>query len=179
MDAEEIVGVLARAMKADHDERHPVGKRVLLQSGLMARCVTLHPRVACGLRNLLLPKLLRVPRVRDEVAGSFAGTTLRYAHRAGESALVGTRATQIPLLQERLTELQREPGFVLIRESGRSPADVIDLHQAERPDSGPAVLVRPDGYIAWAGDSANRSEWLEVLARWIGHTSTVSSAVTS
>lgn len=160
------------------DERHPIGKRVLLQSGLMARGVTLHPRIARGLRNLLLPRLLRVPRVRDEVAGGFAGTTLRYPHRDGESALVGTRATQIPLLQERLTELQREPGFVLIRESGRPPMDVIDLHQAERTDSGPAVLVRPDGYIAWAGDSAMRSEWLEVLARWTGHTSTVSSAVT-
>jgi 2-polyprenyl-6-methoxyphenol hydroxylase-like FAD-dependent oxidoreductase len=150
------------------DERHPIGKRVLLQSGLMARGVTLHPRVARGIRNLLLPRLLRVPRVRDEVAGSFAGTTLRYTHQAGESALVGTRATQIPLKQDRLTELQREPGFVLVRESGRSPFDVTDLHQAERADSGPAVLVRPDGYIAWAGDSANRPEWLEILARWTG-----------
>jgi 2-polyprenyl-6-methoxyphenol hydroxylase-like FAD-dependent oxidoreductase len=150
------------------DERHPIGKRVLLQSGMMARGVTLHPRVARSIRNLLVPKLLRVPRIRDEVAGSFAGTTLRYPHRADESALVGTRATQIPLMQDRLTELQREPGFVLIRENGRPPVDVIDLHQAERADSGPAVLVRPDGYIAWAGDSANRSEWLEVLARWTG-----------
>jgi 2-polyprenyl-6-methoxyphenol hydroxylase-like FAD-dependent oxidoreductase len=162
-----------------HDERHPIGRRVVMQSGLMARGVTLHPRVARGLRNLLLPKLLRIPRVRDEVAGSFAGTTLRYGHRAGESALVGTRATQIALMQDRLVELQREPGFVLVRESGRSAFDVTDLHQAERADAGPAVLVRPDGYIAWAGDSANRSEWLEVLARWTGQTSTVSSAVTS
>jgi hypothetical protein len=162
-----------------HDERHPIGKRVLLQSGMMARGVTLHPRVARRLRNLLVPRLLRVPRIRDEVAGSFAGTTLRYAHRAGESALVGTRATQIPLTQERLTELQREPGFVLIRERGRSALDVIDLHQAERSDCGPAVLVRPDGYIAWAGDSAKRSEWLEVLDRWTAHKSTVSPAVTS
>jgi 2-polyprenyl-6-methoxyphenol hydroxylase-like FAD-dependent oxidoreductase len=156
-----------------HDERHPIGRRVLLQSGMMARGVALHPRVARRVRNLLVPRLLRVSRIRDEVAGSFAGTTLRYARRAGESALVGTRATQIPLTQERLTELQREPGFVLIRESGRSALDVIDLHQAERSDPGPAVLVRPDGYIAWAGDSANRSEWLEVLARWTGHASAV------
>jgi 2-polyprenyl-6-methoxyphenol hydroxylase-like FAD-dependent oxidoreductase len=159
-----------------HDERHPIGRRVLRQSGLMARGVTLHPRPARRLRNLLAPKLLRIPRIRDEVAGSFAGTTLRYAHRAGESALVGTRATQIPLTGgplERLAELQRQPGFVLIRESGRPPADVTDLHQAERSDCGPAVLVRPDGYIAWAGDSANRSEWLEALARWTGHTALV------
>jgi FAD binding domain len=149
-----------------HDERHPIGKRVLLQSGMMARGVTLHPRIARGLRNLLVPRVLRIPRVRDAVAGSFAGTTLRYAHHSGESALVGTRATQIPLLHERLTELQREPGFVLIRERGRSALGVTDLHQAERADSGPAVLVRPDGYIAWAGDSADCSEWLAALARW-------------
>jgi 2-polyprenyl-6-methoxyphenol hydroxylase-like FAD-dependent oxidoreductase len=174
-----LAGADDSVLDSYHDERHPIGKRVVLQSGLMARGVTLHPRVARGLRNLLLPRLLRIPRVRDEVAGSFAGTTLRYDHRAGESALVGTRATQIPLTQDRLTELQREPGLVLVRENGRSPFDVTDLHQAERADSGPAVLVRPDGYIAWAGDSADRSEWLEVLARWTGHTRTVAPAVTS
>jgi 2-polyprenyl-6-methoxyphenol hydroxylase-like FAD-dependent oxidoreductase len=44
-----------------HDERHPIGTWVLLQSGLTARGVTLHPRVARGLRNLLLPGLLRIP----------------------------------------------------------------------------------------------------------------------
>ena len=55
-----------------HDERHPIGTRVLLQSGLMARGVTLHPRVAPGLRNLLLPRLLRIPRVRD-VLGRWTG----------------------------------------------------------------------------------------------------------
>jgi 2-polyprenyl-6-methoxyphenol hydroxylase-like FAD-dependent oxidoreductase len=165
-----IAAVLAGAddavLDSYQDERHPIGKRVVLQSGLMARGVTLRPRIARGIRNILAPKLLRIPRMRDAVAGSFAGTTLRYAHRAGESVLVGTRATQIPLIQDRLTELQREPGFLLIRESGRSPVEVIDLHQAERADSGPAVLVRPDGYIAWAGESANCSEWLDALARW-------------
>jgi 2-polyprenyl-6-methoxyphenol hydroxylase-like FAD-dependent oxidoreductase len=147
-------------------ERHPIGKRVLLQSGMMARGITLRPRIARGIRNLLAPRLLRIPRVRDAVAGSFAGTTLRYPHRAGDSGLVGGRATQIPLIGDRLTHLQREPGFVLIRECGRAAVGVTDLHQAERADSGPAVLVRPDGYIAWAGDSANCSQWLDAMARW-------------
>ncbi|GFG62597.1 FAD-dependent oxidoreductase [Mycobacterium kubicae] len=148
-----------------HDERHPIGKRVLVQSGLVARNITLHPRLARGIRNLLAPKLLRVPRVRDAIAGSFAGTTLRYAHRRGDSSLVGTRATQIPLTHDRLTRLQRRPGFVLIREQGASTLDV-GLLQAERADGGPAVLVRPDGYIAWSGRSADRPAWLAALGRW-------------
>ena len=170
-----LAGADDEVLDSYHDERHPIGKRVLLQSGLMARGVTLHPRVARGLRNLLVPRLLRLPRVRDEVAGSFAGTTLRYAHQAGESALVGTRATQIPLTQGRLTRLQRAPGFAFVRERGAAEVDGTELPQAERTDSGPAVLVRPDGYIAWAGDSANRSEWLEVLARWTGSAARVTS----
>ena len=165
-----IDAVLAGADDAVLDsyqaERHPIGKRVVRQSGMMARGVTLHPRIARGIRNILVPKLLRIPRVRDTMAGSFAGTALRYPHRADESALVGTRATQIPLIGDRLTQLQREPGFVLIRECGRAAIGVTDLHQAERADSGPAVLVRPDGYIAWAGDSADCSQWLDALARW-------------
>jgi hypothetical protein len=88
---------------------------------------------------------------------------------------VGTRATQIPLTQGRLTRLQRAPGFAFVRERGAAEVDGTELLQAERTDSGPAVLVRPDGYIAWAGDSANRSEWLEVLARWTGSAARVTS----
>jgi 2-polyprenyl-6-methoxyphenol hydroxylase-like FAD-dependent oxidoreductase len=139
-----------RLLDTYHDERHPIGKRVLIQSGLIARAVTLHPRPARWLRNLLAPKLLRIPAIRDLVAGSFAGTTLRYGRRG----LVGTRATQIPLVEGRLTELQRTGGFVLVREHGAAPVEALGMLQAERADDGPAVLVRPDGYIAWAGASA-------------------------
>ena len=30
------------------------------------------------------------------------------------------------------------------------------------------VLVRPDGYIAWAGSAADRTAWRAVLAKWTG-----------
>jgi FAD binding domain len=142
-------GADQRLLDTYHDERHPIGKRVLIQSGLMARAVTLHPRPARWLRNLLAPNLLRIPKIRDWVAGSFAGTALRYGRRG----LVGMRATQIPLLGGRLTELQRTGGFVLVRERGAAPVEALGMLQAERSDDGPAVLVRPDGYIAWAGAS--------------------------
>lgn len=144
-----------------HAERHPIAQRVLRQSGLMARGVTLHPRPARALRNLIAPRLLRIPTVRDAVAGSFSGVGLRYGR-------VGVRAAQIPLVSGRLTELQRTPGFVLVREHGAAPREVFGLLQAERADDGPAVLVRPDGYVAWTGSSSDRDAWGACLTRWSG-----------
>lgn len=150
-----------------HDERHPIAKRVLFQSGLLARGVTLHPRPARAARNFLAPRLLRMPRVRDAVAGSFAGTTLRYRRRRGQSPLVGTRATQIPLTARGVCEIQRSPGFLLIRERDAARLDT-ELAQAQRADSGPALLVRPDGYVAWAGPSADEAAWRAALTWWTG-----------
>lgn len=156
-------GADAELLDTYQNERHPVGKRVLLQSGLMARGATLHARPAVFMRNLLAPKLLAVPWVRDAVAGSFAGTTLRYGRRE----LIGTRATEIPLAEARLTVLQRSGAPVLIRECGSVPVDAA-IEQAERADDGPAVLVRPDGYIAWAGASTDRAEWASTLHKIAG-----------
>ncbi|BAX90280.1 FAD-dependent oxidoreductase [Mycobacterium shigaense] len=163
-----LAGADDAVLDSYHDERHPIGRRVVRQSGLMARGITLRPRVARSLRNLLAPRLLRIAKVRDAVAGSFAGTTLRYGARRGDSALAGTRATQIPLTHGRITQLQRQGGFVFVRERGAAPVGVFGLLEAERADDGPAVLVRPDGYLAWAGDSHDRSAWDRALTRWTG-----------
>jgi hypothetical protein len=82
---------------------------------------------------------------------------------------VGARGTQIPLTQCRIAVLQRVvPGFVFVREHGAVAIDAPGLLEAERADNGPAVLIRPDGYIAWAGDSTDRSGWTAALARWTG-----------
>lgn len=99
------------------------------------------------------------------MAGSFAGTTLSYPRRPGDHPLVGTRAAAIPLTAGRVTELQRTSGFVLIRERG-AVALPGDLLQAERADAGPAVLVRPDGYVCWAGQSDDQSGWGVALKRF-------------
>lgn len=141
-------------------ERHPIGKRVLLQSGMVARGATLHRRSAIWLRNLLVPTLFRIPAVQDFVASSFAGTALRYGRRGP----AGTRAATIPLVQARLAQLQRGGGYVFIRERGAAPIEAPGVQQAERTDPGPAVLVRPDGYIAWAGASARAADAVTKIA---------------
>ena len=61
-----------------------------------------------------------------------------------------------------VTEQLREHGFVLIGEKDCAREDI-----AHRTDNGPAVLVRPDGYIAWAGRSES-GQWQQVLERWTG-----------
>ena len=148
-------------------ERHPIGKRVagpIGDDGARRHPASPNrPRVSeiCSLRGCFA-----CPRVRDAVAGSFAGTTLRYPHRRGEDRLVGTRATEIPLRQGRLTHLQRTAGFVLIREDGAPTVEIPGLVEAERTDTGPAALVRPDGYIAWAGPSSDREGLTTALRRW-------------
>ncbi len=150
-----------------HAERHPIGRRVLRQSGLMMRSVVLHPRPARWLRDRIAPRALARPGIRDAIAGSFTGTTLRYGRARGEDRLVGTRATEVPLAEGRLTELQRRPGFLLVRERDCAPLVVGSLAQVRRTDDGPALLVRPDGYIAWVGRSAEDG-WRSVLGRWTG-----------
>lgn len=75
------------------------------------------------------------------IAGSFAGTELRYRPGRGQHALAGTNANLIALTRRHLSDLQRTPAFVLIRESGVAPLDlpaVPQLLQAERADPGPA-----------------------------------------
>lgn len=148
-----------------HAERHPIGRRVLRQSGAMMRAVTVKPRIARWMRDRIAPKVLGFGPISDAIAGSFAGVTLRYPSGRGQSPLVGTRATETPLRGDRLTVLQRTPGFVLIRERGTAPV-ATNLIQAERTDTGPALLVRPDGYIAWAGRTAADHGWRDTLAFW-------------
>jgi 2-polyprenyl-6-methoxyphenol hydroxylase-like FAD-dependent oxidoreductase len=163
-------GAPAEVLDSYQTERHPIGRRVLLQSGAMMRAVTLIPRPARLLRNLFSAVLLNLPPVARLIAGSFSGVSLRYPSRRGQSALVGTRATMVPLRYGQLTAALRAPGFLLVREKNSAPVD-CGLNEAERTDDGPALLVRPDGYIAWAGSTTEGdADWRAALAGWTGST---------
>ncbi|HEY2697559.1 MAG TPA: FAD-dependent oxidoreductase [Pseudonocardiaceae bacterium] len=157
-------GAAEQLLDTYHQERHPVGRRALRTSGAMMRSITLGGRVSRAIRDHAGTWLLSLPVVTRFMVGGLSGTALRYPRTRGQHRLVGTRATTIALSDGTTVGQQRSTGFLLVRPPG-TPSVETELRQAERRDGGPAVLVRPDGYIAWAGTDDG---WCGALRAWTG-----------
>jgi hypothetical protein len=145
-------------------ERHPVGKLVLRSSGATIRMMTVRSWPMRMVRNHVIGALLRKDRLARKAAGMFTGIGIRYRRASSEHPLVGTRAGEIALRHGRLPEALRRGGFVLVVDSGAGIV-TAPLPVVRRADDGPALLVRPDGYVAWAG-KAESGDWADVLRRW-------------
>ena len=150
-------------------ERHPVGRLVLRSSGAMIRAMTVRPLPLRLLRTGLLRLVLGLPPTARKAARTFSGTGIAYGRRRGEHRLTGTRAPDLRLRDGgTLFGALRTPGFLLVLGQGGDlplgiPASVGVVH---REKDGPALLVRPDGYVAWAGDPADGG-WSAVHSRWV------------
>jgi 2-polyprenyl-6-methoxyphenol hydroxylase-like FAD-dependent oxidoreductase len=138
-------------------ERHPVGRTVLRMSGGLLRVGMLGPRLLPPVRTLLT-LLTTLPPVRRRAGGLISGVGIGYERPRGAHPLVGRRAPDLPLGDgRRLYEALREGTFVLIAPAGPdAPAGawadrVLTAHPAG--GSRRAILVRPDGYIAWAANA--------------------------
>jgi 2-polyprenyl-6-methoxyphenol hydroxylase-like FAD-dependent oxidoreductase len=133
------------------EERHPVGRMVLRMSGGLLRAALLRSPVARSIRELVAPAVLGIPPIGRQVRMRQSGIGITYARPPGAHRLVGTRATDIPATDDtRLYEALRHGRFVLVTPPGFPAPDLdIDIHDTTEPCT--PVLVRPDGYIAWAG----------------------------
>jgi pentachlorophenol monooxygenase len=147
-----------------HDERHPVGRMVLRSSGAIVRAAMAPGRLLPALRNVALGTLLRLPPVVDRAAGQISGVGIRYPRPPGADRLVGTRAADLPLAGGgRLYEAMRNAGWVLVLGSASPSPDDAGLSVVRRGGAGPDLLVRPDGYVGWAGAGDG---WRAELSRW-------------
>ncbi|MEU6699531.1 FAD-dependent oxidoreductase [Pseudonocardia sp. NPDC046786] len=143
-----------------HDERHPVGRTVLRTSGGLIRAAMLRPRIARALRNRIVAALLALPGPGRRIRGQLTGTGIAYRRPRGAHRLVGTRAADVTGTDgTRLHEALRGGHPVLVAPPG---AAVTPERAARLRAPGPGVrtltvpgvvphLVRPDGYIGWAG----------------------------
>ncbi|MFJ7074281.1 rifampin monooxygenase [Streptomyces sp. NPDC098781] len=151
-----------------HAERHPVGAAVLANTRAQITLLGTDPG-ATALRDLFT-KLMDFAEVNRYVTGMITAVDVRYDLGEGH-ALLGRRMRDLSLKQGRLYELMHTGRGLLLDRTGqlsvRDWADRVDhvVDAAEELDV-PAVLLRPDGHVAWVGEDQRGLD--EALGRWFG-----------
>jgi 3-(3-hydroxy-phenyl)propionate hydroxylase len=168
-----------------HAERHPVAARALQYT--MAKTALLRPDERMKALGDIVSELVTMEEPRKRLAGIISGLDIHYDLGEGHP-LLGRRMPDLDLVTPegplRVFELLHDARPVLLNlaELGGfdlAPwADRVQLIEAgydgvwELPVLGAvaapsAVLVRPDGYVAWVGDRAH-SGLPEALTTWFG-----------
>ncbi|WP_405463094.1 rifampin monooxygenase [Streptomyces jietaisiensis] len=154
-----------------HAERHPVAAEVLDNTRAQMELMSVEPGPQAVRR--LVSRLMDFEEVNRYLTERITAIGIRYDFGEGHE-LLGRRLRDVRLGRGRLYELTRGGrGLLLEGTGGLSVAgweDRVD-HVVDTVDDGerldvPAVLLRPDGHVAWAGD--DQGELLDRLPRWFG-----------
>ena len=151
-----------------HAERHPVAEDVLDNTRAQVELQSTGPGPEAVRR--LFTELMDLDVVHRHLIEKITAIGIRYDFGAGPD-LLGRRLRDIDLEQGRLYDrLHQGRGLVLDRTERLTVegwADRVDL--VADPGAAldaPAVLLRPDGYVAWVGE--HQQGLNDHLARWFG-----------
>ncbi|MBB2699185.1 hypothetical protein EFD56_13815 [Rhizobium phaseoli] len=168
-----------------HAERHPVAARVLRTTMAQVALQRTDDRTE-ALRDIVL-ELLGLDEARKTLAGEMSGLALRYDLGEGHP-LLGRRMPDLDLVTPdgsiRVFALLREARPVLLNLAATGSLDIapwsgrVRLVQAsyggpwELPALGAvsapsAVLIRPDGYVAWVGEGTQDGLY-DAMITWFG-----------
>jgi 2-polyprenyl-6-methoxyphenol hydroxylase-like FAD-dependent oxidoreductase len=168
-----------------HAERHPVGARVLRNTMALTAVDRGDDRI--GALREVLSELLRKDESRKQYVAMMSGLDVHYDLRKGHP-LLGRRMPDLDLCtadgplrvflllnhaRPVLLNLGEPGGFDIAPWSDR--VQLIDAKYAgswELPalgvvDAPSAVLIRPDGYVAWVGDGTEQG-LADALTTWFG-----------
>jgi 2-polyprenyl-6-methoxyphenol hydroxylase-like FAD-dependent oxidoreductase len=151
-----------------HTERHPVGARVLANTRAGMFVLAADPG-AKALRELF-SELMDFEVVNRYVTEMITAIGVRYDFGEGHE-LLGRRMRDVALKRGRLYERMHGGRGLLLDQTGRLSAagwaDRVD-HVVDGSDGldVPAVLLRPDGHVAWVGE--DQQDLLGQLPTWFG-----------
>ncbi|WP_086668126.1 FAD-dependent monooxygenase [Lentzea kentuckyensis] len=159
-----------------HAERHPVAEAVLENTRAQVALHSAEPGAQAVRR--LLTELMDFDEVNRHLIEKITATGIRYDFGPGPD-LLGRRLHDVELKQGPLyDQLRRGRGLVLDRTERLTAdgwSDRVDV--IADPTAAldvPALLLRPDGYVAWIGE--HQQDLNDHLARWFGAPSPVSRA---
>ena len=168
-----------------HAERHPVAARVLKNSLAQTALLRGDERTKAAHENLA--ELLKLDEPRRRYAGMMSGLDIHYDLGAGHP-LLGRRMPDLDLIvagcPQRVFSLLRDARPVLLNFAEPNPFDLsaaadrvrsFDARYTgawELPVLGTvsaphAVLIRPDGYVAWVSEGTDQ-RLREALSTWCG-----------
>lgn len=173
----------AELLDTYHQERHPVGERVMTSS--LSQTALMAPGAEVTALRELFGELVKERDTAARLAHTLAGSDVRYD--VGDAhPLSGRLVPELTLASgQRVAERLRTARPLLLDFAGGAFAPAIE-HWRDRVDviveesaavaigpSAPtaAILIRPDGYVAWAAgsdDSADVDHLREAASRWFG-----------
>ncbi|WP_354638075.1 rifampin monooxygenase [Kitasatospora camelliae] len=151
-----------------HAERHPVAAAVLDNTRAQMQLMSTEPGPQAVRR--LMSELMDFEEVNRFLIEKLSAIGIRYDFGDGHP-LLGRRLRDVGLKQGRLYGLMHAGRGLLLDQTGRLSvegwADRVDhvVDVSEEVDV-PAVLLRPDGHVAWVGD--DQDDLRDHLPTWFG-----------
>jgi 2-polyprenyl-6-methoxyphenol hydroxylase-like FAD-dependent oxidoreductase len=151
-----------------HTERHPVAADVLDNTRAQTALMALDPGPQAARR--LLSELMDFEDVNRHLIEKITAVSVRYDFGEGHR-LLGRRLRDVELRRGHLYGLMHRGRGLLLDQTGRLSVagwtDRVDhVVDASAELDVPALLLRPDGHVAWVGD--DQQELLTRLPRWFG-----------
>ncbi len=168
-------------------ERHPVGAQVLKLTDGFNQLVLGRSRTRRWLQSCTVRTITRVRRMRLAITGRLTGVGISYPPRQPQQhRWVGRRMPDVACDGSRLYELLRDGRFVLVDATRAAAAGagspevtqvaarwsdrvrVVACQPGAVPGLPRMVLVRPDGYVAWATGRPRGDDAVAAVSAWCG-----------
>ncbi len=161
-------------------ERRPVAERVTMHT--QAQSALIAPGADVTALRELFAELLRDKETMQRIADLMSGADIRY-DMGCDGPLVGRWAPDLVLDTEngptRVAELTHDARPLLLDLTGALAGETHDgrvrvvTARADSPLAG--LLIRPDGYVAWASVEPDVDGLRSALTRWFGRTAVATS----